>query len=145
MMKIQLHRFAAKVSAKPLDSPITTVTTRLDEMGQDIMKDYPQLLDEHLSELLTPLEIENKLTYEEFSVVAKTVFEKQLARFTGSIWTKVAMVFYLVKEVLYSGNLTDIQVELLVDYATRFITETSSEKIKKEGGWVSFFHSFQTC
>lgn len=102
------------------------------------MKDYPELLDEQLSELLTPLEAEGtKLTYEDFAKVAKPVFEKQFARFTESIWTKVALVFYLVKEVLYSGNLTDIQVELLVEYATRFVTETSFDKIKKEGGWVS--------
>ena len=101
------------------------------------MKDYPALLDEHLTELLTPLESEKKLSYEKFSTVAKSVFEKQLARFTGSIWTKVALVFYLVKEVLYTGTLNDVQVELIVEYATRFITETSADKIKNEGGWVS--------
>lgn len=125
-----------------LDSPITVVTERLDIMSKDIMKDYPQLLDEHLIEILTPLEAHKKLTYEEFSAVAKSVFEKQLARFTGSIWTKVALVFYLVKEVLYSGILTDFQVELIVNYATRFITETSGDKIKKQGGWVSLCNSF---
>lgn len=120
-----------------IDSPIAAATTRLDEMSRDIMRDYPQLLDEHLKELLAPFEAYKKLTYEQFSAVAKPVFEKQLARFTGSVWSKVALVFYLVKEVLYSGVLTDFQVELLVDYATRFITETSGDTIKKEGGWVS--------
>ena len=106
------------------------------------MKDYPSLLDEHLTEILTPLESEKKLSYEDFSQVAKVVFEKQLARFTGSIWTRVALIFYLVKEVLYSGTLTDIQVELVVEYASRFITETSADKIKKEGGWVSVSQLF---
>ena len=104
------------------------------------MTDYPQLLDEHLTELLTPLESEKKLTYEEFSVVARSVFEKQLARFTSSVWTKLALVFYLVKEVLYSGVLTDFQMELVVDYAARFITETSADKIRKQGGWVSVIY-----
>ena len=133
------NRFQAQSANNAvLDTPVTCVAIRLEEMSEDIMKDYPELLDEQLSELLTPLEAEeNKLTYEDFAKVAKPVFEKQLARFTGSIWTKVALVFYLVKEVLYSGNLTDIQVELLVEYATRFITETSFDNIKKEGGWVS--------
>ena len=100
------------------------------------MKDYPQLLDEHLSELLDPLDSGEKLSYDKFASVAKTVFEKQLARFTGSIWTKVAMVFYLVKEVVFSGGLSDIQVEVLVEYATRFISEHSMEPIRNEGGWV---------
>lgn len=130
-------RLAFSEKTESLDSPITSVTHRLDEIGHDIMKDYPALLDEHLAELLTPLESERKLSYEEFSVVAKSVFEQQLARFTGSVWTKVALIFYLVKEVLYTGTLTDFQVELIVEYATRFITETSADKIKKEGGWVA--------
>lgn len=119
------------------DSPMTCVTSRLEEMSEDIMKDYPQLLDEHLSELLTPLDLGEKLTYEDFASVAKTVFEKQLARFTGSVWSKVALVFYLVKEVIFSAGLNDFQVELLVDYATRFISEHSLDPIRKEGGWVA--------
>eukprot|EP00794_Sanderia_malayensis_P012939 gene12939-14269_t len=128
-------RFSREAKSDSPDTPITSVTTRLEMMGEDIMKDYPQLLDEHLTEILTPLDKGGKLTYDDFAVVAKSVFQKQLARFTGSIWTKLSMVFYLVKEVIFSGALTDTQVEILVEYASRFIEEHSREPIQEEGGW----------
>ena len=113
------------------------VVNRLEEMSVDIMKDYPQLLDGPMVELLTPLDSGKGLTYDAFASVAKVVFEKQLARFTSSIWTRIALIFYLVKEVVYMGQLNDTQLELLVEYATQFVAENSFDSLKKEGGWVS--------
>ena len=100
------------------------------------MRDCPSLLDASINRLLCPIEENKEISYKHFSLVAKPIFENRLTNLTRSVWSKVALIFYLVKEVLFSGVLSGIQVELLIDYATQFVAESSFDEISHEGGWV---------
>ena len=118
------------------ETPITNVTRRIEEISICIMQEIPNLLDNGRSELLTPLEIEEKISYELFSSVAKSVIENKVFRLTRSVWSKVAVIFHLVKEVVFSGLLSEVEVALLVDYASRFVAENEFDDIESQGGWV---------
>ncbi|XP_065071928.1 uncharacterized protein LOC135696458 [Rhopilema esculentum] len=135
---LSLLSFSASDTCIPCpDTPLTCATMRLEEISQCIMRDCPFLLDASINRLLCPIEENKEMSYKHFSLVAKPIFENQLTNLTQSVWSKVALIFYLVKEVLFSGALSGIQVELLVDYATQFVAESSFDEINKEGGWVA--------
>ena len=103
------------------------------------MEDFPGILDQQVYDLLTPVESTNeRFSYEQFSAVATSVFENNWTKITKSMWAKVALVFYLVKEVAFSGELSEIQIDLLVDYASRYVAENSFDCINNAGGWVSY-------
>ena len=106
------------------------------------MEDFPGIIDQEVCELLTPLEsTEKQMSYEQFSAVATSVLKNKWKKIKKSIWTKVALVLYLVKEATFSGVLSEIQIDLLVDYTSRYVAENSFDCIDKAGGWVSYHYS----
>ena len=117
-------------------TPETFAVNRLEEMSQEIMLDYPDLLNKPISELLGPLKSKSTITYDSFSKVAKSVFDTELARVTTTVWSRVALTLYMVKETMFLGNLNDTQLELMVDYSTRFFADNARQQVELEGGWV---------
>ena len=110
-------------------TPQTYAVNRLEEMSTEIMKDFPDLLLQHVSDLLTPLQNNKIISYESFASIAKDVYNKKLLQVSGSVWTRVALVLYTVKETIFSGNLDDTQLELLVEYSTKFVTENAEKSL----------------
>ncbi|XP_065670441.1 myosin-G heavy chain isoform X4 [Hydra vulgaris] len=108
-------------------TPQAYAVNRLEEMAIEIMKDFPDILSQHVDDLLRPLENNDMISYESFVKIAKDVYNKNLFNVSGSVWTRVALVLHTVKETIFSGNLDDDQLELLVDYSTKFVTENADE------------------
>ena len=71
------------------------------------------------------------LTYEKFASVARKVIEKH----PGG-WTRIALVCYFARELALEDESTDDQLDNLVSFSSRFISETSAEWIVSQGGWV---------
>lgn len=114
------------------ETPLTDVTRRIEEISLCIMKENPCLLDNHLGELLVPLEIEEAISYELFASVAKSVMKKKLSCLATSVWSKAAIACFLTKEVVFSGMISEVDVCSLVDYASRFIAENAFDEINEE-------------
>jgi len=120
-----------------LMTPDTFIVSRLEEISEEIMMDYPDLLQKPISDLLMPLSNNKNISYDAFKSVAKSVFDLELARVTPTVWSRVALTLYMVKETMFLGNLNDTQLELLVDYSTKFLKSNAKDDIEKQGGWDS--------
>ena len=97
------------------------------------MRDYGDILDESMTELLNPIRVSSYVTYELFSSVANKVYNIA----SGETLSRLAMVLNLVRETMVEGNLNEKQLEMLVDHSTKFFTENASESPLKDGnGWV---------
>ena len=125
-----------------LVTPETFAVNRLEEIGQEIMRDYPDLLAKPISDLLAPLKDKSTISYDIFSSIAKSVFDIELARVDTTVWSRVALTLYMVKETMFLGNLNDTQLELMVDYSTRFFTDNAKDEVELEGGWVRDFGNY---
>ena len=73
--------------------------------------------------------------YEEFTRVAQPVYEMKIEeennRATNNnttVWSRLAMVLYVVRETFVLGNLNDKQMELLVEHSTKFFRENAFEE-----------------
>ena len=119
-------------------TPETFVVHRLDQIGMEIMRDYPELLNKHFDAILTPLNGDKSLTYEFFAGILSSIFNEKLAYgLTNSVFSKIALVLYLTREIIYTGSVNEMQTELIVDYVTKFVNENASDDVTEEGGWVS--------
>ena len=115
--------------SSPVLSPEGRVAAKLEQISQEIMADFPHLLDKPLETIKS-----GNFTYEQFALAAKqAIFDYQDVG-----WSKVALLCYFAREVAIGGGLDDKQLDLLADYSLRFIQEsTTAEWIDKQGGWVS--------
>lgn len=117
-------------------TPDSFAVDRLEAISQDIMLNYPELLQEAISDILEPLHKDHSITYDLFSSVAKTVYNIKLPKVSETVWSRVALVLYMVKETMFLGNLNDTQLEVLVEHSAKFMFDNVNETVKKEGGWV---------
>ena len=112
----------------PVLSPEGRVAARLEKISQEIMEMVPHLLDKPLKIIQA-----GNLSYEKFCVAARHLtFDHQIVG-----WSKVALLCHFAREVAIVGELDDSQLELLAEYSFRFIQESTTEWIEKQGGWVS--------
>ena len=126
---------AAKIDTD-LFTPESFAVNRLELISQEIMFNYPQLLERPIFELLrVTAKEEDNVNYDSFTQVAKPVYESKAANVSGSVWSRVALVLYMVRETVFLGNLNDKQLELLVEHSTKFFTENARESVEEEGGW----------
>ena len=95
-LNIPRHSIVAQKLETCLFTPETFAVNRLEEISQEIMEDYPDLLNKSISDLLTPLHNHKLITYDHFSSVAKPVYDQQ----RESVWPRVALVLYMVKETM---------------------------------------------
>lgn len=116
-------------------TPDSFAVDRLEAISQDIMLNYPELLQEAISDILEPLHKDHSITYDLFSSVAKTVYNIKLPKVSETVWSRVALVLYMVKETMFLGNLNDTQLEVLVEHSAKFMSDNVNETVKKEGGW----------
>ena len=102
-----------------------------DKISQDIMLNFPSLLDNPISLMLSFTKngegVEN---YEEFTRVAQPVYEMKIEEKNNraTVWSRLAMVLYVVRETFVLGNLNDKQMELLVEHSTKFFRENAFEE-----------------
>ena len=68
--------------------------------------------------------------YEEFTRVAQPVYEMKIEEKNNraTVWSRLAMVLYVVRETFVLGNLNDKQMELLVEHSTKFFRENAFEE-----------------
>ncbi|XP_057312591.1 uncharacterized protein LOC130654080 isoform X2 [Hydractinia symbiolongicarpus] len=116
-------------------TPDSFAVDRLEAISQDIMLNYPELLQEAISDILEPLHKDHSITYDLFSNVAKTVYNIKLPKVSETVWSRVALVLYMVKETMFLGNLNDTQLEVLVEHSAKFMSDNVNETVKNEGGW----------
>ena len=107
-------------------SPESHVAQRLELISQEILKTYPDFFNEEISQVSL-----QELTYEKFASTAKKVIEK----YPGG-WTRIALVCYFARQLAIEDESTDDQLVQLVEFSSRFISETSAEWIASQGGWV---------
>lgn len=116
-------------------SPETMAVNQLEILSQNIMDEYPELLDLPISKLIGITEENDQVNYDLFSKIAKPVFNLKVPESRKSVWPRVALVLYMVRETVFLGNLNDRQLELLVEHSTKFFTDNAKESVQKEGGW----------
>ncbi|CAB4043756.1 bcl-2 homologous antagonist killer-like, partial [Paramuricea clavata] len=109
----------------PVLSPESQVAVRLEMISQEILTKYPDIFDEQISRVSL-----QDLTYEKFASVARKVIEKH----PGG-WTRIALVCYFARELALEDESTDDQLDNLVSFSSKFISETSAEWIASQGGW----------
>lgn len=117
--------FQRECRISPVLSPESQVAARLELISQDILNTYPDIFDGHMSKVSL-----QDLTYEKFASTAKKLLEK----YPGG-WTRVALVCYFARELALEDESTDEQLEHLVEFSSKFISETSAEWIASQGGW----------
>lgn len=110
----------------PVLSPESQVAARLELISQEILDQYPDLFIDQISKVSL-----QDLTYEKFASVARKVIEKH----PGG-WTRIALVCYFARELALEDESSDEQLDNLVGFSSRFISETSAEWIASQGGWV---------
>ena len=110
----------------PVLSPESQVAARLELIAQEILTEYPNPFNEQTSQVSL-----QDLTYEKFATVARKVIEKH----PGG-WTRIALVCYFARELALEDESTDEQLDNLVSFSSRFISETSAKWIASQGGWV---------
>uniref|UniRef100_A0A7M5X6Y4 Uncharacterized protein n=2 Tax=Clytia hemisphaerica TaxID=252671 RepID=A0A7M5X6Y4_9CNID len=131
------------VASKPLDTDIFTPETmavnKLEIISQQIMEDFPNLLENPITQMIKLMANNKNIEdYDQFTRVAKPVYEMTVQKTDPqkvSVWSRVAMVLYVVRETLFQGNLNDTQMEMLVEHSTKFFTENAVDTVKNEGGW----------
>ena len=125
-------------------TPETIAVHKLDLISQDIMANYPSLLDNPISLMLNFTKSSQGVdNYEGFTRVAKPVYEMKMNEnnrtsnnnSNSTVLSRLAMVLYVVRETFVLGNLNDKQMELLVEHSTKFFREKAIESVKDEGGW----------
>ena len=97
-------------------------------ISQEILTKYPDIFYDQISRVSL-----QDLTYEKFASVARKLIEKH----PGG-WTRIALVCYFARELALEDESTDYQLDNLVSFSSRFISETSAEWIASQGGWVRF-------
>lgn len=126
-------------------TPETYAVNRLEVISDDIMRDFPDLLQVPISNLIS-MTTNDSVNYDLFSKVAKPVFDLKVPRFSSSVWPRIALVLYMVRETVFLGNMNDRQLELLVEHSTKFFTENAKESVEEQGGWEVSSHIFcVTC
>lgn len=99
------------------------------------MRDYGDILENSMKDLLNPIRVSQYITYDLFSSVAHKVYDVA----SGETLSRLAMVLNLVRETMVEGNLNENQLEMLVDHSTKFFTENAKESPLKDGkGWVNY-------
>ena len=121
--------FQSERRISPILSPESQVAARLEMISQEILNTYPDIFDEHISKVSL-----QDLTYEKFASTAKKLLEK----YPGG-WTRIALVCYFARELALEDESTDEQLEYLVEFSSKFISETSAEWIASQGGWVGSY------
>ena len=123
-------------------TPETIAVRKLDLISNDIMANFPSLLDNPIADMLNFTRNGQDANYDEFTRVAKPVYEMRLNnqasnnnRNNSTVWSRVAMVLYVVRETFVLGNLNDKQMELLVEHSTKFLGENALSTVGEEGGW----------
>ena len=102
------------------------------------MANFPDLLEKPISQMLNITSTSTEVNYDTFTTVAKPVYEMQPLKPSSkkvTVWSRVAMVLYVVKETFFLGNLNDKQMELLIEHSTKFFSENAVESVRNEGGW----------
>lgn len=131
-----------------LYTPETLAVNKLEQISREIMVNFPDLLEKPILQMLNITSKSSDVNYDTFTKVAKPVYEMQQFRQSEkvTVWSRVAMVLYVVKETFFLGNLNDKQMELLVEHSTKFFTENAMESVKNEGGWeVCFVRMYIFC
>ena len=140
-LTIPRRSIALQLVESNLFTPETIAVQKLEKISENIMKDYGDILNKSMADLLNPIRVSNYITYDLFSSVANKVYNIA----SGETLARLAMVLNLVRETMVEGNLNESQLEMLVDHSTKFFTENASESPLKHGnGWVSRILSLYT-
>ena len=110
----------------PSYTPETYAVNCLEAISRDIMENQPDMLFSAVHNLLSNTE---QMTYDNFSQFANSL-SKNTDNTKQNIWSRIGMVLSVVKEAMLFGDLTDSEVEIIVDHSTKFVMEnTMTEKI----------------